>query len=60
MIKIFDYIFDSAFFIEMVFKMLGLGFKNYWLDAWNVFDAIIVISSIADLIVSNAFEDQLG
>ena len=40
--------------IEMVFKILGLGFifgpKAYLLDSWNILDFVIVISGYLTLI----------
>lgn len=32
--------------------MLGLGFKFYFLDPFNKFDCLIVVSSIVDVVVS--------
>lgn len=41
-----------CFMIEMVFKLLGLGFKEYARDRFNLFDAFLVIVSMIELIVS--------
>lgn len=38
--------------VEMIIKIVGLGFKGYYQDAYNIFDSIIVISSIVDLLTS--------
>lgn len=51
LIEIFDVFIDVSFFLEMVFKVLGLGFRNYLQDRWNVFDAIIVMVSRIDTVV---------
>jgi hypothetical protein len=40
-----NYVCTSIFIIEAIIKLLGLG-KNYFKDGWNVFDFIIVVSSI--------------
>lgn len=40
-----NYIFTGIFIVEAIIKLLGLG-KNYFKDGWNVFDFIIVVSSI--------------
>jgi hypothetical protein len=37
-----------CFTIELVIKLLGLGFKNYVKDDYNNFDAIIVVISIVE------------
>lgn len=36
----------------MVIKLIGLGFREYTRDSFNIFDAIIVVLSIVDLILS--------
>lgn len=36
----------------MVIKLIGLGFKGYIIDAYNIFDGIIVILSIIDEIIT--------
>ena len=43
-------IFFLTFFFEMVIKMLGLGIKIYFNDTYNVFDFIVIVLSVADLI----------
>ena len=47
------------FLLEMICKILGSGFRNYWKDAWNVFDASIVVSSIINLVATIAFSGSL-
>ena len=44
--------FTWAFVAEMVIKLIGLGFKEYARDSFNIFDAIIVILSLVDIILS--------
>ena len=39
------------FFAEMIIKLIGLGFKEYMRDAFNVFDAVLVIVSLVDYVV---------
>jgi hypothetical protein len=34
-------------------KLLGLGFRGYFLDNYNIFDLVIVIASIVDLFISS-------
>lgn len=36
----------------MLIKLLGLGFKEYARDSFNIFDAIIVVLSMLDLILT--------
>ena len=35
----------------MIIKMLGFGFKIYFKDPANVFDFVVIVFSIADIIV---------
>ncbi|EGR28449.1 hypothetical protein IMG5_174880, partial [Ichthyophthirius multifiliis] len=46
-------VFTSIFMIELVFKLIALGFKGYWISSWNRFDLFIVLSSILDLILNS-------
>ena len=44
-----DIVFSIAFILELLAKLIGLGFKNYLKDPFNVLDGIIVAISIIDL-----------
>ncbi|XP_065316255.1 muscle calcium channel subunit alpha-1-like isoform X4 [Gordionus sp. m RMFG-2023] len=51
--KALDYLnmfFTAIFAIEFLLKLLAFKFKNYFGDAWNVFDFIIVLGSFIDII----------
>ena len=48
----FNEIFTWTFFLEMILKIVGLGFVNYRQDKYNVFDAVIVIISLVDWSIS--------
>jgi hypothetical protein len=41
----------------MILKLLGLGFKFYFIDPFNSFDCFIVLTSFADVFISNIFTD---
>jgi hypothetical protein len=41
-------LFRYCFIIEMVLKISGLGFKDYFLDNFNKFDSILVIFSLVE------------
>jgi voltage-dependent calcium channel L type alpha-1D len=54
-------IFTAIFAMEFVFKLAAFRIKNYFGDAWNVFDFIIVLGSFIDIVyqdvnVSNFFQ----
>jgi hypothetical protein len=35
-------------------KLIGLGIKGYFLDAYNLLDCAIVVASVVDIIISNS------
>ena len=43
-------VFFLTFLLEMIVKMLGLGFKIYFKDSANFFDFIVIVLSIADIV----------
>jgi hypothetical protein len=43
-------VFTIIFAVEMVLKLFGLGLKKYVADNFNVFDGIIVIVSLVELL----------
>ncbi|KAK6308232.1 hypothetical protein J4Q44_G00215030 [Coregonus suidteri] len=49
---ILNLIFTALFTIEMVIKLLALRTHQYFIDAWNTFDALIVVGSVLDIMVS--------
>ncbi|KAL1020984.1 hypothetical protein UPYG_G00007260 [Umbra pygmaea] len=49
---ILNLIFTALFTIEMVIKLLALRTHQYFIDAWNSFDALIVVGSVLDILVS--------
>ena len=53
-------IFSWCFFAEMIIKLLGLGFKEYTRDSFNIFDAILVIVSLVDFAMLQMADDESG
>ena len=53
-----DDVFLALYTIEMVFKIVGLGFicgpKTYLKDAWNILDFIIVVSAYFSMMMSGS------
>jgi len=49
LISIFNFIFTIIFTAEAVFKIIGLGFREFAKETFNLFDLLIVIISIAEL-----------
>ena len=52
--------FTVAFIAEFTLKHLALGFGGYWGDSWNRLDGLIVVSSVIELIMLEAFEGGSG
>ena len=51
-LEIFNEFFTWIFLLEMIMKIIGLGFSNYIKDRYNLFDAVIVIISLIDWAIS--------
>ncbi|XP_045525614.1 muscle calcium channel subunit alpha-1-like isoform X1 [Pieris brassicae] len=60
--KILDYLnmlLTTVFMLEFVFKLAAFRFKNYFGDAWNTTDFILVVGSIIDIVVTQVNENKL-
>ncbi len=49
-LRIANYVLTGIFTLEMVFKLIGLGFRGYCADSFNIFDGVIVIVSLIELV----------
>ncbi|KRY20597.1 Voltage-dependent L-type calcium channel subunit alpha-1F [Trichinella patagoniensis] len=49
-LDVLNLFFTTVFALEFICKLFALTFKNYFGDAWNVFDFIIVLGSFIDII----------
>ena len=58
MLVIFNYVFTGIFTVEIILKLIGYG-CDFWYDAWNLFDFIVVLCSYVDLILSNILTSSL-
>ncbi|KAL8164360.1 UNVERIFIED_CONTAM: Voltage-dependent L-type calcium channel subunit alpha-1F, partial [Gekko kuhli] len=45
-------VFTGLFTVEMVLKIIAFKPKHYFVDAWNTFDALIVVGSVVDIAVT--------
>ncbi|XP_072155545.1 muscle calcium channel subunit alpha-1 isoform X4 [Bemisia tabaci] len=52
-LDVMNLFFTAVFALEFVFKLAAFRFKNYFGDAWNVFDFIIVLGSFIDIIYTD-------
>ncbi|XP_073397527.1 voltage-dependent L-type calcium channel subunit alpha-1F [Dendrobates tinctorius] len=57
---ILNMVFTGLFTVEMVLKLTAFRAKHYFCDAWNTFDALIVVGSLVDIAVTevNSSEDS--
>uniref|UniRef100_A0A452DLC8 Voltage-dependent L-type calcium channel subunit alpha n=1 Tax=Capra hircus TaxID=9925 RepID=A0A452DLC8_CAPHI len=49
---ILNMVFTGLFTVEMVLKIIAFKPKHYFTDAWNTFDALIVVGSVVDIAVT--------
>ena len=50
-IEVGNSVFYFVFIIELVLKLVGLGYKSYFRDNSNKFDFVIVVLSTMDVIL---------
>ncbi|XP_048067146.1 voltage-dependent L-type calcium channel subunit alpha-1D isoform X10 [Megalobrama amblycephala] len=57
---ILNMVFTGVFAVEMILKLIAFKPKHYFADAWNTFDALIVVGSIVDIAITeiNNTEDS--
>ncbi|XP_061745538.1 voltage-dependent L-type calcium channel subunit alpha-1C-like [Nerophis ophidion] len=57
---ILNMIFTGLFTVEMFLKLIAFKPRNYFADAWNTFDALIVVGSLVDIAITeiNNTEDS--
>ncbi|XP_036763025.2 voltage-dependent L-type calcium channel subunit alpha-1C isoform X19 [Manis pentadactyla] len=54
--NILNMLFTGLFTVEMVLKLIAFKPKHYFCDAWNTFDALIVVGSIVDIAITEPAE----
>ncbi|TRY54896.1 hypothetical protein DNTS_011010 [Danionella cerebrum] len=52
---ILNMVFTGVFAVEMVLKLIAFKPKGYCVDPWNRFDALVVVGSIVDIILSQHY-----
>ncbi|XP_072308444.1 calcium channel, voltage-dependent, L type, alpha 1D subunit, a isoform X4 [Eucyclogobius newberryi] len=57
---ILNMVFTTVFTVEMVLKLIAFKPRHYFADAWNTFDALIVVGSVVDIAITevNNTEDS--
>ncbi|XP_035238342.1 voltage-dependent L-type calcium channel subunit alpha-1D-like isoform X26 [Anguilla anguilla] len=49
---ILNMVFTGVFTVEMLLKLIAFKPRGYFTDPWNVFDALVVIGSVVDIVLS--------
>lgn len=49
--EVLNIIFTAYFTLEMIIKVVGLGFKRYLEDRMNAFDGVVVIASLVEFVL---------
>ncbi|XP_022081221.1 voltage-dependent L-type calcium channel subunit alpha-1D-like [Acanthaster planci] len=52
-------VFTAIFLLECILKIIAFKIKNYVRDLWNLFDFVIVVGSIIDIILSEGKASQM-
>ena len=52
LIEFYNTLFYVIFLLEMIVKIIGLGFKMYFMDKANSFDFFVIVISTVDLLLS--------
>jgi voltage-gated sodium channel type IV alpha len=56
---VINYIFTTIFLIEAIMKLIAFR-RSYFHSSWNVFDFIVVIGSLVDIVLTNMNATQLS
>ncbi|XP_041952935.1 voltage-dependent L-type calcium channel subunit alpha-1D isoform X2 [Alosa sapidissima] len=55
---ILNMVFTAVFTVEMILKLIAFKPRGYFGDAWNGFDALVVIGSVVDIILNESTQDS--
>ncbi|XP_039626437.1 voltage-dependent L-type calcium channel subunit alpha-1C-like isoform X4 [Polypterus senegalus] len=50
--NVLNMLFTGLFTVEMILKLIAFKPRHYFCDAWNTFDALIVVGSIVDIAIT--------
>ena len=56
--RLMNIAFSAILLIEFILKVLASGFKWYFKDYYNIFDFILVILAILDIVTSFVFDES--
>uniref|UniRef100_A0A674BGK0 Voltage-dependent L-type calcium channel subunit alpha n=1 Tax=Salmo trutta TaxID=8032 RepID=A0A674BGK0_SALTR len=49
---VLNMVFTGVFTVEMILKLIAFRPRHYFADAWNTFDALIVVGSVVDIAIT--------
>uniref|UniRef100_A0A670I3Z0 Voltage-dependent L-type calcium channel subunit alpha n=1 Tax=Podarcis muralis TaxID=64176 RepID=A0A670I3Z0_PODMU len=55
---ILNMVFTAVFTVEMFLKLIAFKPKHYFTDAWNTFDALIVVGSVVDIAITEVNNNE--
>nr|CAB3227402.1 voltage-dependent L-type calcium channel subunit alpha-1D-like [Phallusia mammillata] len=55
-----NFVFTALFTLEMIFKLIAFKPRGYASDPWNIFDFLVVVGSIVDILLSKIDNAQDG
>ncbi|XP_035282344.1 voltage-dependent L-type calcium channel subunit alpha-1C isoform X13 [Anguilla anguilla] len=50
--NVLNMLFTGLFTVEMILKLIAFKPRHYFVDAWNTFDALIVVGSVVDIAIT--------
>ncbi|XP_066509267.1 voltage-dependent P/Q-type calcium channel subunit alpha-1A-like isoform X14 [Hoplias malabaricus] len=59
-LKNLNIVFTILFFMECILKMIAFGIRNYFRDAWNIFDFVSILGSITDILVTELWNNVIN
>ncbi|XP_060715817.1 calcium channel, voltage-dependent, P/Q type, alpha 1A subunit, b isoform X8 [Tachysurus vachellii] len=59
-LKNLNIVFTILFFMECILKMIAFGIRNYFRDAWNIFDFVSILGSITDILVTELWNNIIN
>ena len=60
MLRISNFVFTGLYIFEMVLKITGLGMRGYVSDRFNIFDGIIVVFNVLEIVVAEGLGLNTG
>jgi hypothetical protein len=56
-LKLANKYFNVIFFVEMIYKLYALSIAGYFRDSFNIFEGLLVITSLVDMVIVDIMSD---